>query len=97
MDISNLSVKEFYDLILNEYLVLKDYYARLIKYVSVNASDNHDEKEKKMLRNTKPIGEEIVRIKKRLDSLEQTINYFEIETTLNETTNSKPSPPNDQL
>jgi hypothetical protein len=97
MDISNLSVKEFYDLILNEYLVLKDYYARLIKYVSVNASDTHYEKEKKMLRNTKPIGEEIVRIKKRLDSLEQTINYFEIETTLNETTNSKPSPPNDQL
>jgi hypothetical protein len=97
MDISNLSVREFYDLILNEYLVLKDYYARLIKYVSVNASDTRYEKEKKMLRNTKPIGEEIVRIKKRLDSLEQTINYFEIETTLNETTNSKPSPPNDQL
>ena len=93
MEIAEMSVREFYDQILHEYLVLKDYYQRLKNFAYLRADDTIYTKEEKALRQSKPMMEEMLRIKRRLDSLEQTINFFELNLTQNDNTQNNTNTP----
>ena len=93
MEIAQMSVKEFYDQILHEYLVLKDYYKRLKEFVYLGTNNALHTKEENELRKSKAMMEELLRIKRRLESLEQTINYFELNLTQNDNTQDNTNNP----
>lgn len=93
MEIAQMSVGEFYDKILKEYLVLKDYYKRLKEFVYLRGDDTPYTKEESELRKSKAMMEELLRIKRRLESLEQTINYFDLNLTQNDNTQDNTNDP----